>query len=94
MRVTLADKNVCNTNTIGFGQECRSMVCGERTVIVTTICRHFNKQTGKINTSRHDVPLKKNLDKECVRFMETLWNLKPQMNVYSEVRLFHVIIKH
>lgn len=26
MRVTLADKKVCNTNTIGFGQECRSMV--------------------------------------------------------------------
>lgn len=30
IRVTLADKNVCNTNTIGFGQECRSTVCGEK----------------------------------------------------------------
>jgi hypothetical protein len=41
MRVTLADKNVCNTNTIGFGQECRSMVCGRKDIIIKTIYRHF-----------------------------------------------------
>lgn len=67
------------------------MVCGERTFIITTIYRWFNEQTPKINTFGHDVLLLiKNLDKECARFMDTLENLKPQMNMYSEVRLLYM----
>lgn len=71
------------------------MVCGERTLIITAIYRCFNKQTCKINKFGHDVILfKKNLDNGCARFMATLRNLEPQMEVYSEVRLFYVKIKH
>ena len=37
---------------------------------------------------------KKNLGKGCARFMATLGQLELQMEIYSEVRLFHGIIKH
>lgn len=91
MRVTLADKKVCNTNTMGFGQECRSMVCGERMLFITTTYRCVHKQTGKRNKFRRDILLfKKNIDKEYARATETLGNWKPQM----KVRLFCIIIKH
>ena len=37
---------------------------------------------------------KKNLGKGCARFMATLGQLELQMEIYSEVRLSHGIIKH
>lgn len=47
MRVTLAERKVCSTKTMGLGQECRSSAWGEMESGVscpTSHCRHWGLQ--------------------------------------------------